>query len=106
MSTSSDISTTTAATVAAEAEVATATTLAAVVSSSVAAVVTNITGNMSGQQQQPIEIPDTNTSDHTYRNSTFVQTVAGEGIAGSAANRLIGEVVQSRRRPLLGPSPG
>ena len=83
MSTSSDISTTTATTVAAEAEVATATTLAAVVSSSVAAVVTNITGNMSGGQQ-PIEIPDTNTSDHTYRNSTFVQTVAGEGIAGSA----------------------
>ena len=81
MSTSSDISTTTATTVAAEAEVATATTLAAVVSSSVAAVVTNITANMS-QQQEPIEIPDTNTSDHTYRNSTFVQTVAGEGIAG------------------------
>ena len=27
-------------------------------------------------------------------------------ISGSAANRLIGEVVQSRRRPLLGPSPG
>ena len=26
--------------------------------------------------------------------------------APSAANRLIGEVVQSRRRPLLGPSPG
>ena len=26
--------------------------------------------------------------------------------ATSAANRLIGEVVQSRRRPLLGPSPG
>ena len=25
---------------------------------------------------------------------------------GSVANRLIGEVVQSRRRPLLGPSPG
>ena len=25
---------------------------------------------------------------------------------GSAANRLIGGVVQSRRRPLLGPSPG
>ena len=24
----------------------------------------------------------------------------------SAANRLIGEVVQSRRRPLLGPTPG
>ena len=27
-------------------------------------------------------------------------------IISSAANRLIGEVVQSRRRPLLGPSPG
>ena len=27
-------------------------------------------------------------------------------ILNSAANRLIGEVVQSRRRPLLGPSPG
>ena len=25
---------------------------------------------------------------------------------GSVANRLIGEVVQSRRRPLLGPPPG
>ena len=28
------------------------------------------------------------------------------GVQTSAANRLIGEVVQSRRRPLLGPSPG
>ena len=28
------------------------------------------------------------------------------GVRISAANRLIGEVVQSRRRPLLGPSPG
>ena len=27
-------------------------------------------------------------------------------VTSSAANRLIGEVVQSRRRPLLGPSPG
>ena len=27
-------------------------------------------------------------------------------LAGSAANRLIGKVVQSRRRPLVGPSPG
>ena len=27
------------------------------------------------------------------------------GVRISAANRLIGEVVQSRRRPLLGPSP-
>ena len=28
------------------------------------------------------------------------------GLGTSAANRLISEVVQSRRRPLLGPSPG
>ena len=28
------------------------------------------------------------------------------GLQDSAANRLIGEVVQSRRRRLLGPSPG
>ena len=34
---------------------------------------------------------------------TLVATVY---ILTSAANRLIGEVVQSRRRPLLGPSPG
>ena len=27
-------------------------------------------------------------------------------VIASAANRLIGEVVQSQRRPLLGPSPG
>ena len=30
----------------------------------------------------------------------------GSQLQTSAANRLIGEVVQSRRRPLLGPSPG
>ena len=30
----------------------------------------------------------------------------GKSISSSAANRLIGEVVQSRRRPLLGPFPG
>ena len=29
-----------------------------------------------------------------------------QDVSISAANRLIGEVVQSRRRPLLGPSPG
>ena len=28
------------------------------------------------------------------------------GLLSSAANRLMGEVVQSQRRPLLGPSPG
>ena len=32
--------------------------------------------------------------------------VSGIAIIISAANHLIGEVVQSRRRPLLGPSPG
>ena len=32
--------------------------------------------------------------------------VTKSGDRSSAANRLIGEVVQSRRRPLLGPSPG
>ena len=32
--------------------------------------------------------------------------IGGWGIYCSGANRLIGEVVQSRRRPLLGPSPG
>ena len=31
---------------------------------------------------------------------------AGKAVIAAAANRLIGEVVQSRRRPLLGPSPG
>ena len=31
---------------------------------------------------------------------------AGPSLRSSAANRLIGDVVQSRRRPLLGPSPG
>ena len=46
-------------------------------------------------EPRPLEVetaaaPDPD--DNKYRNS--------------AANRLIGEVVQSRRRPLLGPSPG
>ena len=35
-----------------------------------------------------------------------VTAAAARTLATSAANRLIGEVVQSRRRPLLGPSPG
>ena len=40
---------------------------------------------------------------------TEVKVILPEGVSDikvSAANRLIGEVVQSRRRPLLGPSPG
>ena len=32
--------------------------------------------------------------------------IVGAVVKCSAANQLIGEVVQSRRRPLLGPSPG
>ena len=36
----------------------------------------------------------------------LVYNVDREQIRNSAANRLIGEVVQSRRRLLLGPSPG
>ena len=35
-----------------------------------------------------------------------MSTPIQQGTRTSAANRLIGEVVQSRRRPLLGPSPG
>ena len=38
-------------------------------------------------------------------NVTFAE-IKQTCILVSAANRLIGEVVQSRRRPLLGPSPG
>ena len=42
-----------------------------------------------------------------YRSSASpAQMVNYMGVCTSAANRLIGEVVQSRRRPLLGPSPG
>ena len=43
-----------------------------------------------------------------HNNITSHQTVAQSGytVLGRAANRLVCEVVQSRRRPLLGPSPG
>ena len=40
---------------------------------------------------------------HTGTSSRWTQS---DWITISAANRLIGKVVQSRRRPLLGPSPG
>ena len=36
----------------------------------------------------------------------FGRVQGGRWVVTSAANRLIGEVVQSRRRPLLGRSPG
>ena len=39
-------------------------------------------------------------------SSRLAVEVATARVGGSAANRAIGEVVQSRRRPLLGPSPG
>ena len=39
----------------------------------------------------------------TAASALFIDTI---NLNTSAANRLIGEVVQSRRRPLLGPSPG
>ena len=40
-------------------------------------------------------------------NLSLQDLVPGEDmVSASAANRLIGEVVQSRRRPLLGSSPG
>ena len=35
-----------------------------------------------------------------------LRNLRGENVVSSAVNRSIGEVVQSRRRPLLGPSPG
>ena len=41
-----------------------------------------------------------------FRVCRRVIVVSIVSIVISAANRLIGEVVQSRRRPLLGPSPG
>ena len=40
-----------------------------------------------------------------YKNPTKEKLMT-RGTRTSAANQLIGEVVQSRRRPLLGPSPG
>jgi len=60
------------------------TTLAAVtvkiLSSIVPAVVTEVT---QVTEEVTTAVTTTNTSDHTYRKSTFVQTVAGEGIAGA-----------------------
>ena len=41
-----------------------------------------------------------------WSSSTLILIVMNTNVKISAANRLIGEVVQSQRRPLLGPSPG
>ena len=40
------------------------------------------------------------------RGQVIEHNICPATLSISAANRLIGEVVQSRRRPLLGPSPG
>ena len=40
------------------------------------------------------------------RGGAITADVQAVLVSSSAANRLIGEVVQSQRRPLLGPSPG
>jgi len=50
-----------------------------ILSSIVPAVVTEVTTS----PELSTVLTTTNTSDHTYRKSTFVQTVAGEGIAGA-----------------------
>ena len=43
-----------------------------------------------------------------YRSTDpeHITAILGQTVLYSAANRLIGEVVQARKRPLLGPSPG
>ena len=43
---------------------------------------------------------------HLSAAFTGIHSSRAASLTNSAANRLIGEVVQSRRRPLLGPSPG
>ena len=55
-------------------------------------------------------VPASN-SDYTFTSDASCNLDEANGetltcILTSVANRLIGEVVQSRRRPLLGPSPG
>ena len=51
---------------------------------------------------------DTNGHVHKPHSAHYRDNIntVDEGVRISAANRSIGEVVQSRRRPLLGPSPG
>jgi len=53
---------------------------AKILSSIVPAVVNEVTTTL---PELSTVLTTTNTSDHTYRKSTFVQTVAGEGIAGA-----------------------
>ena len=46
------------------------------------------------------------TGKEVQRHMDLIELTTLKPLNISAANRLIGEVVQSRRRPLLGPSPG
>eukprot|EP00092_Neocalanus_flemingeri_P017128 GFUD01018525.1.p1 GENE.GFUD01018525.1~~GFUD01018525.1.p1 ORF type:complete len:486 (+),score=123.70 GFUD01018525.1:167-1624(+) len=59
------------------------TTLAITTANIISSVATAVVTELSKIQEITTEISPTNTSDHTYRKSTFVQTVAGEGIAGA-----------------------
>ena len=43
---------------------------------------------------------------HIEEDEDYLYNLERARLQASAANLLIGEVVQSRRRPLLGPSPG
>ena len=72
-----------------------------------------VTVTYSKYRMIPAELQGHDTSDED-EDEYFTQddarielpTKLRESFIISAANRLIGEVVQSRRRPLLGPSPG
>ena len=60
----------------------------------------------------PVAVPAVWPEHHQHQTRRYAnlsprhRTAASGTLLTSAANRLIGEVVQSRRRPLLGPSPG
>ena len=84
-----NISTTSAMTTAADLENATTlTSTVAPVTTAVTEMVTKVTEMVSVSSSD--DLPElgslisntSNSSDHTYRSSTFIQTVAGEGIAG------------------------
>ena len=47
---------------------------------------------------------DTPQPQHCFSHTTTIEPHSA--VSTSAVNRIIAEVVQSRRRPLLGPSPG
>ena len=57
-------------------------------------------------QRRAGEQADISTFTAQLSDSVFITCSTAASSATSAANQLIGEVVQSRRRPLLGPPPG